>query len=132
MITVCILFKITQSLILYSRKVGPCSYNFARKTRWGKNLPVQLLGNDRLEHLSTLFYNTEGEFIFLRVLFCSCPLKYAALFSESFVLFLKSWAGCIYERRKMYVHIDAVRIIVFDGFGEEIKSEERKDGQFKF
>jgi len=32
----------------------------------------------------------------------------------------------------MYVHIDAVRIIVFDGFGEEIKSEERKDGQFKF
>jgi hypothetical protein len=25
-----------------------------------------------------------------------------------------------------------VRIIVFDGFGEEIKSGEREDGQFKF
>jgi len=28
--------------------------------------------------------------------------------------------------------VSAVRIIAFDGFGEEIKSEERKDGQFKF
>jgi hypothetical protein len=120
---------------LHSTKLGPCSFNFSRKTHWGKNLPVQLLGNDRLEHLSTLFYNTEGEFIFLRVLFCSCPLKYAALFSESFVLFLKlSWVY-VWKAENVRTHkalVGAVRIIVFDGFGEDIKSEERKDGQFKF
>ena len=36
---------------------------------------------------------------------------------------------------KVRIHealVGAVRIIVFDGFCEEIKSEERKDGQFKF